>query len=54
MSANEFASKNSDLWVEMELVLLVLAVRYGQIIARSVQQRQMITGFIVSRRHNQT
>lgn len=40
-------------WGQMELALAVLAVRYGQIIARSVQQRQMITGFIVSRRHNQ-
>lgn len=28
-------------------------VRYGQIIAGLVQQRRMITGFIVSRRHNQ-
>lgn len=37
----------------MDLALSVLAVRYGQIIARSVQQRQMITGFIVSPRHNQ-
>lgn len=37
----------------MDLALSVLAVRYGQIIAGSVQQRQMITGFIVSPRHNQ-
>lgn len=40
-------------WREMDPALSVLAVRYGQIIARSVQQRQMITGFIVSPRHNQ-
>lgn len=40
-------------WREMDPALSVLAVRYGQIIARSVQQRRMITGFIVSPRHNQ-
>lgn len=40
-------------WGEMDLALSVLGVRYGQIIAGSVQQRRMITGFIVSRRHNQ-
>ncbi len=38
---------------EMDFALSEVAVRYGQIIARLVQQRRMITGFIVSRRHNQ-
>lgn len=38
---------------EMDFALSEAAVRYGQIIAGLVQQRRMITGFIVSRRHNQ-
>lgn len=38
---------------EMDLALSALGVRYGQIIASSVQPRRMITGFIVSPRHNQ-
>lgn len=38
---------------EMDFALSEVAVRYGQIIAGLVQQRRMITGFIVSRRHNQ-
>ncbi len=38
---------------EVDFALSEVVVRFGQIIAGLVQQRRMITGFIVSRRHNQ-